>query len=102
MLERLTPAQLVEARAARLAVPLEDGWLQAGTIAADAHNDHVCYVAAKARRSYVPRSSLASPEDYIPELRFAAVAEVVVDQASIDAHQAAMEARYPLAKKSQP
>lgn len=80
-------------RVARDLVPLEDGWLQAGTVAAAAHNDFERFLAGKAGRRVVDERRLHAPRDYVPR-----VAEsrrgVTVDQASIDAHQAALESRH--------
>lgn len=89
MLEELTPAQLVEWRAARALVPLEDGWLQAGVIAAADHNQMERLMAMKAGRARVARDRLLRPEDFIPRAR----CRVAGDE-SIAAHHAAVAARY--------
>lgn len=88
----MTPQQLVEWRAARAVVPLEDGWRQAGTIAAAAHNDFERYMTAKAGRRVVPGDRLRRPEDYIPKTRV--VPPPLVNTTSIAAHQAAIACRY--------
>jgi hypothetical protein len=94
MLDELTPAQLVEWRAARHVVPLEDGWRQAGTIAATMHNEMELFKAAKAGKRHLDESRLRQPDDYIPKLKTVRRAELAVDEGSIAAHQAAMESRY--------
>lgn len=94
MLDEMTPAQLVEWRAARHVVPLEDGWRQAGTIAATLHNEMELYKAAKSGKRHVEASRFRQPDDYIPRLKTVRRHELAVDEASIAAHQAAMESRY--------
>lgn len=94
MLEELTPQQLVGWRAARYVVPLEDGWRQAGTIAAAAHNGLERYMAARSGRRFVDKTKLRSPDDYIPHMTDRRAKSIVVNQESIDSHQAAMERRY--------
>ena len=94
MLDQLTPQQLVEARAAYAVVPLDDGWRQAGTVAATIHNEFELFKAAKAGRRSIDESRLRGPDDYIPKLKSVRRAAIEVDQGSIDAHQAAMESRY--------
>lgn len=88
MLACLSPAELVEIRAAYETIPLDDGWKQAGTIAAEIHNQLEVYFAMKAGKSRVDESRLFSPEDYIPRIKAHQHMRPVVNQASIDATQA--------------
>lgn len=94
MLDDMTPAQLVEWRAARTVVPLEDGWRQAGTIASTLHNELELYKAAKSGKRHVEASRLRQPDDYIPKLRTVRREALAVDEASIAACQAALESSY--------
>jgi hypothetical protein len=94
VLDELEPWELVEWKAAREILPLDDGWKQAGTIAADAHNDFEHWLAIKAGRSTIAKSRWRKPEDYIPRREPEKLEAIEIDQASIDAHQAAIESRY--------
>lgn len=87
---------MVEARAALRVVPLEDGWAQAGTVAAEVNNVLERYIAGRAGKRTVPRDRLRLPKDYLPtrRRRRAGVADTLVDEASIAAHQAAIGSRY--------
>lgn len=84
MLAALSPTDLVQARAAYRVLPLDDGWRQAGTIAATFHNEMERYMAGRAGKKSVDEKNWRSPEDYIPRIR-AAKKTSKVNQASIDA-----------------
>lgn len=94
MLACLEPRQLAEARAAYRVIPLDDGWRQAGTIAATVHNVMAHYMAGKAGKRRVDEKDLRKPDDYIPRVRVRTKESVAVDQASIDAVQQMVEQQY--------
>lgn len=95
MLADLTPAELVEARIAYEVVPLNDGWRQAGTIAATFHNEMERYMAGKAGKPRVDERRLHKPADYIPKVRLRKrAAEIEVNQASIDTFQHMIEQQF--------
>lgn len=84
MLAHLSPEELAEARAAKEVVPLDDGWKQAGTIAATVHNELTKYMFAKAGKARVDKSEWFSADDYIPKIREPRKSAIRVNQASID------------------
>lgn len=88
------PEWLIEARAALRVVPLEDGWAQAGTIAAALHNEMERYFAGKAGRRMVDPKKIHGPEKYIPRLRAARDLDPGMEARSIAAHQAITAARH--------
>lgn len=94
MLAALSPADLFEARIAYEVVPLNDGWRQAGTIAATFHNELERYAAAKAGKSRLDKSCLRTPQDYIPKVTLKRSKEIHVNQSSIDAFQKMIEGQY--------
>jgi len=94
MLDELTPAQIVEWRAAKETLPLDDGWRQAGTVAAEVNNTMARYVAGKAGKSRVDKRSLRSPDEYIPKIRGKKRGSVRVNQASIDVYHAMIRQQY--------
>lgn len=94
MLAALDPMDLVKARAAYETVPLDDGWRQAGTIAAALHNAIQLLMAAQAGEWQLDPQRLREPQDYIPKIRFKKVSEIQVNQQSIDAYQRTIEGQY--------
>lgn len=94
LLEELEPHELVGWRAARYIVPLEDGWRQAGVVAAAAHNDFERFLAMKAGKRQVDESRLRTYEDYIVRPKFIPRGGLAPDRRSIAAHQAAIAQRF--------
>lgn len=81
-------------RAAREVVPLDDGWKQAGTIAATFHNEMERYCAGKAGKSRVDESRLHGPDKYIPQIRLKQRQRIEVNQSSIDITQRIIESQF--------
>lgn len=94
MLSQLEPWELVEMWAAKEAVPLDDGWRQAGTIAAAVHNEFERYCAGKAGKTEVDEDRLHNPTHYIPRLRFKKPPKIKVNQRSIDLTQSLIASHY--------
>jgi hypothetical protein len=93
MLADLEPPELVEARAAFRVIPLDDGWQQAGTIAATIHNEMEKFFAMKAGKRRIDERDLRKPDDYIPKIR-RKKRGIKVNQASIDAYQQMIQQQY--------
>lgn len=75
-------------------VPLDDGWSQAGTIAATIHNEFERYTTFKAGKSRVDKGRLNKPGDYIPRIKFSKPKAIRVNQNSIDYFQRMIETQY--------
>ncbi len=69
------------ARVAKETVPLEDGWLQAGTVAAEQYNSMLRYCAAKTGKTLAEKD-FAKPKDYVPRIKPAK--KFRLNQSSID------------------
>lgn len=66
LLESMTPAQFNRWRAFALVEGWGDEWLQAGTVAAAAHNASMMVGASMAGVAVKPEA-LSQPEDYVPK-----------------------------------
>ncbi len=94
MLAELEPWEIAHWKAARETIPLDDGWKQAGTIAATFHNEVERYCAGKAGKKKVDDSRLHDPEKYIPRVRLKKPKRIEVNQASIDLTQKILESQF--------
>jgi hypothetical protein len=93
MLAALEPWELCEIIAAYSVVPFDNGWEQAGTIAAAVHNEMERYMAGKAGKRQVEKNRWHSRSHYIPKLKRLS-AKPKVDRTSIDTYERLIESQY--------